>query len=340
MKKARILYFGIVSAIIIIAVAGGVLYLSRPGSNPSPSPTPPLTPTSTPTGDVYEPDNSFTQYSSISIATFEQHQDRSISPNGDVDCMRFYAEPGRYNFTVTNYPFGTNIQLYDESHDSLQFSSTNHLGFDILNSGYYFLKVTSGVYSGSGAYVIRFEYQPSTIIELREAVGKGLVQANITGRNLEEIGLTVKSNSEDALVVEVQPGTVFNAEVYVVQNMIVIGEERLFLEPHGNSSLTVNVACAKMKLMQPTSAISFTLEMAPASEDISKLLNLVDFKDATFRIQQFAVWTITDNPAKDGYTGIGSGYGGYSGPSDAEIESVHALFVAAGIETQKYQVFN
>jgi hypothetical protein len=252
--------------------------------------------------------------------------------------MRFYAEPGRYDFTVTDYPLGTDIQLYDQSHDSL-FSSTNQLGFDILSSGFYFLEVSSRGYSGSGAYAIHFKYQPFTTIELREAVARGLVQTNITGRNLEEVYLTLKSNSEDSLVVEILPGTVFKAEVYVVQNMVVVDVEKSFLEPHGNSSLNINVACANMKLMQPTTAIAFTIETSQTSEDLMKLLELVDFNDATFRIQQFAIWTITDNPANDGYTRLGSNYGDYSGPSDAEIESIHALFVAAGIETQKYQAF-
>jgi hypothetical protein len=341
--KTRALYVGIVTALIVISIAGGVIYLSRPDSIPSPSPTPTPMPTSTPTGDIYEPDNNFTQYNPISITTFEQSQYRSIRPNGDIDCMRFYAEPGRYNFTVTDYPFDTYIQLYDESHDSLKFSQTNHFGFDILSSGYYFLEVSSA-FPDVGAYVIHFKYQPSTIIELREAVARGLVQANITGRNLEEIDLTLKSNSDIFVVVEILPGTVFKADPsvltnQVVQSMVVVDVEKSFLEPYGNSSFSINVACANMKLIQPTRSVAFIIETSPTSEDLTKLLNLADFNDAGFRIQQFAIWTITDDPAHDGYTSIGSSYSGGSGPSNTEIESIHALFVAAGIETQKYQVF-
>lgn len=54
------------------------------------------------------------------------------------------------------------------------------------------------------------------------------------------------------------------------------------------------------------------------------------------RVQQFAIWTITDNPTKDGYVGIGS-FGFGSGPGKTELARIKALFKAAGIPTTKYR---
>ena len=52
--------------------------------------------------------------------------------------------------------------------------------------------------------------------------------------------------------------------------------------------------------------------------------------------QQLAIWTITDNPTRDGYVGLGY-FGVGSGPSNAEIKEIKALFRAAGIDLDKYR---
>jgi hypothetical protein len=63
---------------------------------------------------------------------------------------------------------------------------------------------------------------------------------------------------------------------------------------------------------------------------------LPDFSKQSFRVQQFAIWTITDNPTRKGYVGLGTFVSG-SGPSDAEMAKIKALFTAAGIDQKKYQ---
>jgi hypothetical protein len=49
----------------------------------------------TPVGDSYEPDNSFDQYSTMSVTSSLQSQSRSIDPAGDNDYIRFYAQAGK-----------------------------------------------------------------------------------------------------------------------------------------------------------------------------------------------------------------------------------------------------
>ena len=63
---------------------------------------------------------------------------------------------------------------------------------------------------------------------------------------------------------------------------------------------------------------------------------MFSFGDETFRFQQFAIWTITDNPSRDEYVGLVY-FGLGSGPSDEEMLTIDALFEAAGISTAKYQ---
>jgi hypothetical protein len=91
-----------------------------------------------------------------------------------------------------------------------------------------------------------------------------------------------------------------------------------------------------MELDAPDENDTFTISIVPAPEDLIKLLNLPDFHNETFRVQQFAIWTITDNPPRDGYVGLGY-FGFGSGPNDEEMQKIQALFEKAGIPTGKYQ---
>lgn len=66
------------------------------------------------------------------------------------------------------------------------------------------------------------------------------------------------------------------------------------------------------------------------------LLQRPQFGRAPFRVQQFAVWTLTDNPSRRGFVGLGSGISG-TGPSDEEIDAIRALFEAAGVAPGAYR---
>jgi len=81
--------------------------------------------------------------------------------------------------------------------------------------------------------------------------------------------------------------------------------------------------------------------MTPVSGDLVKLLYLPDFHEETSRVQQFAIWTITDNPERDGYMGIATGFQIFgTDPSDDEIDRIRVLFEKAGILTDKYKALS
>src|SRR3990170_7702427 len=80
---------------------------------------------------------------------------------------------------------------------------------------------------------------------------------------------------------------------------------------------------------------AFTISTGAASARLLRLLAVPDFADASFRGQQFAVWTITDNPARTGYVGLGS-FGVGSGPSNDEMAEIKALFKKAGLDVTDY----
>jgi hypothetical protein len=72
-------------------------------------------------------------------------------------------------------------------------------------------------------------------------------------------------------------------------------------------------------------------------EDLIRLLTEPSFSGQEFRVQQFAIWTITDNPGRYGYVGLSRfGISG-TGPSDEEMELIRQLFTSAGIPLEHYQ---
>jgi hypothetical protein len=147
----------------------------------------------------------------------------------------------------------------------------------------------------------------------------------------------LKSTSDNPIEIIILPGTIFETQSAGVQNMVVIEQRIVSLKYRGNvSSRSVPVACASMELDQPDANDAFIISSIPAPEDLTKLLILLDFHNETFRVQQFAIWTITDNPPRDEYVGLGS-FGFGSGPKDEEMLKIRTLFEEAGISTDKYQ---
>ena len=175
------------------------------------------------------------------------------------------------------------------------------------------------------------------VIDLAEAEEQGLVQADITGRDLDWIDLVLESLTPDSLEVEIPIGTLFQAQSSGTQNMVVIAESMVFLETEGSSEpLTLQVSCASMQLHIPDEEDQFTISREPVPADLVKLLNLPAFQEAYSFVQQFAIWTITDNPPRDGYRGLGYFGVGYP-PDEEEMADIRALFEEAGIPTENYQ---
>lgn len=101
----------------------------------------------------------------------------------------------------------------------------------------------------------------------------------------------------------------------------------------------VDVACAQMHDDQPGEtgkSDAFSVRAALAKGDLAKLLKSQGFAEAGFRVQQFAVWTITNNPSRSGYVHLTS-FGIGSGPSAADLREIKAMFKDAGITTGAYR---
>jgi len=167
-------------------------------------------------------------------------------------------------------------------------------------------------------------------------VAQKLIEAKVSGNGLQRADVSVKSLTAESLDVRVMPGTLLAPGSKSVQTMVVRSVRTLELDGVGDTAkASLDVACASMHLGTPGTSDAFTIR-APQSGDLVRLVELPAYLKESFRVQQFAVWTITDNPTVKGFVGLGS-FGTGSGPSADELAKIKALFVSAGINPAKYQ---
>jgi hypothetical protein len=115
-------------------------------------------------------------------------------------------------------------------------------------------------------------------------------------------------------------------------------EQTVTLAANATVDVTLDVACAEMHQDQPTGDDTFHVLNEPPQADLVRLLQAPEFGDETGRVQQFAVWTITNNPRRNYYVGLTSGFDIFgTGPDDEEIAAIRDLFDAAAIDTDKYR---
>jgi hypothetical protein len=178
---------------------------------------------------------------------------------------------------------------------------------------------------------------PSALqVDLVTAVKQGLVLVQATGDGIQSMQLSLSLKVSYVIDVTVAPGTIFGATSSGVQSMVATSPADQVLNPGDTGvSLTVSVACTNMHLSAPTSSDTFGVRTSQ-SRDLRKLVNLADFQQADPRVQQFAIWTITDNPARYDFVQLCTGSSTCSGPTDDEINQIRQLFKKAGIATSNY----
>ena len=180
----------------------------------------------------------------------------------------------------------------------------------------------------------------SEVLELKDALDKNKIKLQVVGGGLENIRLKLELNQAEPLEISIKPGVIFQARSASTQNMVVREAKRIGLVKLGvEVEVAVKVACANMSKSTPTAQDSFTLSVFPASLDLARLVSEPDLLKESFRVQQFAIWTITDNPpSAAGYVGLGS-FGTGTGPTLDELAKMRVLFEKAGVNPADYRVF-
>lgn len=181
---------------------------------------------------------------------------------------------------------------------------------------------------------------PVQRIELGQALELGLVDATLKGDGLQSVALEMTSSSADELIVVIAAGTWFEPKRAATQSMIAIATLEVLLAPDESGTWSVDVACGKMRRDQPGDDDRFSLAAKPADGDLALLLASPGLADQPFRVKQFAIWTLTNNPARGGYAGLGTQFSVFgSGPSKEEFAAIRDLLEQAGIDPGDYRAF-
>lgn len=179
---------------------------------------------------------------------------------------------------------------------------------------------------------------PDQDVELRQALSDGLVTVTGNGDGLQSLDIEITSEVDFDLDVSIELGTQLEPSARGTQLMVVLEAQTVSLAANATVEVTLDVACAEMHQEMPTGDDTFhVLDDAPQA-DLVRLLQIPEFRTESGRVQQFAVWTITNNPRRNGYVGLTSGFDIFgTGPDDEEIAAIRDLFETAGIDTSKYR---
>lgn len=177
-------------------------------------------------------------------------------------------------------------------------------------------------------------------VSLRAAIQEGWVDISITGDGLSRIDLKIQPKVNFNLNLEIEVGTIFLSEAADVQNMVVRKQSFVYVKPEVESEIELEVSCANMRKKEPGRENTFTVLPELAPEELITLINLAEFAFEPMRVQQFSIWTITDNPSRDGYVGLQASFSSEgSGPTMDELIRIRELFQRAGLDTARYGAF-
>ncbi|MCI0339508.1 MAG: hypothetical protein L0226_18195 [Acidobacteria bacterium] len=173
-------------------------------------------------------------------------------------------------------------------------------------------------------------------MSLREAVARGLIEVFGDDFDIESVRINILSKASMPLEITIDAGTVFEK---APSGKMIIKEMRIVTLPvHGNRQ-SINVNAADMGLCRCSDvdeSDKLTVSQSSPPAEIRKLLELPEFREEDARLQQFAIWTITDNPTRNGYCKIDEG--GIVTSIELEgIERIRYIFEQAGISTKKYR---
>jgi hypothetical protein len=177
------------------------------------------------------------------------------------------------------------------------------------------------------------------VVDLVKALDEGLVTMTAYGLSIRQLSLGLTSATSGPITIVMKSGVVFKPARTAAQSVVAIRWQEIDLDPGERWHDWIDVACAQMKKDDPNSSDEFSISTRPLASDLKRLLEADAFYDASFRVEQFAIWTLTDNPARGRFSAIGSIGETGSGPSKAELTKIRALLVAAGIDADKYRAF-
>jgi hypothetical protein len=168
------------------------------------------------------------------------------------------------------------------------------------------LLICSAVFTGVVIFLF-VQWKKAGKIGAQQAQQKHLASLSVNGAGLQRVVVTVRSRTWRPLSLRFPKGTIVRSASSAVQDMVLTDDNELFVTPYATKSSEVDAACMNMTRKEPKKADRLTIDPeAIVPLPIAKLITSPLFKSSSYRIRQFAIWIITDDPLKSGFTGIGN----------------------------------
>lgn len=175
-------------------------------------------------------------------------------------------------------------------------------------------------------------------LTLVEAAQSGQVDIEITGDDLVNASAVFTSKADAPLAITLEAGTQLLSDKANVTNLALRQTIRFGLLPGEKRELHLPVVSLNMKQNSPSIVDDFTVSAKAVKPELLQLLALPEFRFAPLRVQQYAVWVITDNPTVNGFVETGM-FGRETAPTSDELAEVRRLLEAAGLDPAKYKAF-
>jgi hypothetical protein len=143
------------------------------------------------------------------------------------------------------------------------------------------------------------------------------IKTTVTGKSVKEMSVNIINNINSSIILDVPLGTYFAANNGYVQNMIAIKETTFRMKALEEITLTIDVACMNIYKDEPSPDYFFSVqtldsESEPKSENeneqeqeqeqnsaLLEILKYLEKNNATYALNQAAIWYYLDNPGKE-----------------------------------------
>ena len=184
---------------------------------------------------------------------------------------------------------------------------------------------------------------PSVQHSIATAVALGLLKTEVIGNGLRYVFLVLDSNTEHPLRINIPCGTIFSPQYKDTQKMVLLKDIILDLQPFDKRSDRLPAACSNMYRDVPSSDDTFEVGTFTEHPRLRQLLGSTAFQECNdWIVQQFAVWTITDNPFPGEMKAITEGPEADKRTHlcDSEmIAQIAQMFRKAKVPISEYQLF-
>ncbi len=178
---------------------------------------------------------------------------------------------------------------------------------------------------------------------LSEAFSAGEIGAPVLSGSLPALEATFRNNTPSPLAIVIPAGTLIQPAGSRHGRIVVLEHAAADLAPdEGGGSLCVVPLMAATLDMVPSRADAPLVKIVMADGELSRLIMCAGFARQPFAVQQFAVWTVIGNPAREAYHMLVDRSvpgGSFILINEDHITAIRALFEEAGIDSRRYTLF-